>query len=239
MRTSDHSGSSDHRLSSHPAHLAPPQAPRPSLAMTAPRTRLHVTTDLAGGIVGRAGPVAGALLRRRCCGSAPGDAVALFNGRDGEWLGRIDGIGKRGAGDRVRRASAGAQAAEGDLWLVFAPIKRARIDFLVEKATELGVSALIPVMTERTIVERAQSRSAARQCHRGGRAERAADRADARRAAAARRAARALAGGARRLHPCDETRDGAADRRGACAAAARRPLGGADRPGGRLRRNGA
>jgi 16S rRNA (uracil1498-N3)-methyltransferase len=47
-----------------------------------------------------------------------------------------------------------AQQAEADLWLVFAPIKRARIDYLVEKATELGASALVPVITRHTHVER-------------------------------------------------------------------------------------
>ena len=47
-----------------------------------------------------------------------------------------------------------AQTAEPDLWLVFAPIKRARIDYLVEKATELGASALMPVITRHTHVER-------------------------------------------------------------------------------------
>ena len=52
-------------------------------------------------------------------------------------------------GDRTR-----AQTVEPDLWLAFAPIKRARIDFLVEKATELGVSALLPVFTRHTAVER-------------------------------------------------------------------------------------
>ena len=44
--------------------------------------------------------------------------------------------------------------AETDLWLMFAPIKRARLDWLVEKATELGVSALLPVWTARTQAER-------------------------------------------------------------------------------------
>jgi 16S rRNA (uracil1498-N3)-methyltransferase len=82
-----------------------------------------------------------------------GAEIAVFNGRDGEWLGQIDGIGKGrcsvALGGRSR-----PQAAEPDLWLVFAPVKRARIDYLVEKATELGVAQLYPVRTQRTIVER-------------------------------------------------------------------------------------
>ena len=83
----------------------------------------------------------------------PGDEVGLFNGRDGEWLGRITELGKKGAAvalDRQRRP----QAAGPDLWLAFAPIKRARIDMLAEKATELGCSVLQPVMTRRADAQR-------------------------------------------------------------------------------------
>jgi 16S rRNA (uracil1498-N3)-methyltransferase len=82
-----------------------------------------------------------------------GDAIALFNGRDGEFRARIETFAHRAATvlveERVR-----AQEPEPDLWLVFAPIKRARIDYLIEKATELGVGALVPVITRHTIVER-------------------------------------------------------------------------------------
>jgi len=101
-----------------------------------------------------------------------GAHVALFNGRDGEWLARIDGLGKGWASLAVldqRRA----QAAEPDIWLAFAPIKRARLDFLVEKATELGASVLQPVWTRHTDVSRvntdrlaANAREAAEQCER-------------------------------------------------------------------------
>ncbi len=62
---------------------------------------------------------------------------------------------------------------EPDLWLLFAPIKRARLDWLVEKATELGVAALLPVWTARTQSGAPQPRTVARACDRGGRAERA------------------------------------------------------------------
>ena len=85
----------------------------------------------------------------------PGAAVAAFNTTDGEWLCRVAEIGRSGmqlvVEIQVRRA---APEYEPDLWLVFAPIKRARLDWLVEKATELGVSALLPVRTARTQVER-------------------------------------------------------------------------------------
>jgi 16S rRNA (uracil1498-N3)-methyltransferase len=82
-----------------------------------------------------------------------GDAVALFNGSDGEFRARIDSFGKRAASLIVEEQTR-AQTPEPDLWLVFAPIKRARIDYLVEKATELGASALVPVITRHTHVER-------------------------------------------------------------------------------------
>ncbi|HZL60463.1 MAG TPA: 16S rRNA (uracil(1498)-N(3))-methyltransferase [Stellaceae bacterium] len=84
---------------------------------------------------------------------AEGAEVALFNGSDGEFLARIDAMDRRTCtlklGARQRR-----QGDEGDLWLAFAPVKRARIDYLVEKATELGVSAIQPVTTARTNVAR-------------------------------------------------------------------------------------
>ena len=85
----------------------------------------------------------------------PGAAVAAFNVEDGEWLCRIAGIGKNGVRLTAERQLRSPEpGAEPDLWLLFAPIKRARLDWLVEKATELGVSALLPVWTARTQVER-------------------------------------------------------------------------------------
>jgi len=82
-----------------------------------------------------------------------GDGVLLFNGRDGEWLGRIEATQKRGATLRVERRTR-AQSGLPDLWLLFAPIKRQRIDFIAEKATELGCAVIQPVITRRTHVER-------------------------------------------------------------------------------------
>lgn len=82
-----------------------------------------------------------------------GARVSLFNGRDGEWMSRIDTIG-RGWGSLKVEEHLRDQADEPDLWLLFAPIKRARLDFLVQKAVELGVSRISPVYTERTEVKR-------------------------------------------------------------------------------------
>jgi 16S rRNA (uracil1498-N3)-methyltransferase len=118
----------------------------------APKTRLYVATDLAGGLSVGLEPSQAHYLRH-VLRLEPGMTVALFNGRDGEWLGRVDAFGKSWCSVTLyerRRAQEGAP----DLWLVFAPVKRARSDFLVEKATELGVAALLPVLTRHTIVER-------------------------------------------------------------------------------------
>jgi 16S rRNA (uracil1498-N3)-methyltransferase len=82
-----------------------------------------------------------------------GAAVAAFNERDGEWLCRLALEGRRGA-TLVFEHRLRAAEAEPDLWLLFAPIKRARLDWLIEKATELGAAALVPVWTARAQPER-------------------------------------------------------------------------------------
>ncbi len=82
-----------------------------------------------------------------------GAPVDLFNGREGEWRSSLAAVAKGHATLAVERRLR-PQEAGPDLWLVFAPIKRARIDTVAEKATELGVSVLLPVVTQRTSVER-------------------------------------------------------------------------------------
>jgi len=102
----------------------------------------------------------------------PGDKVKLFDDRSGEWLAEIAEAGRKRVtltvGERLRE-----RETVPDLWLVFAPVKRGRIDWLVEKATELGVARLAPVLTRRTVVDRlnldrlrAHSIEAAEQCER-------------------------------------------------------------------------
>jgi len=83
----------------------------------------------------------------------PGAVVALFNGRDGEWRAEVAEAGKRG-GTLVCRAQSAPQHAPPDLWLMFAPVKKARTDFIVEKAVELGVARIVPVSTAYTNAER-------------------------------------------------------------------------------------
>jgi len=83
----------------------------------------------------------------------PGDAVLVFNGRDGEWLARVAEAGKRG-GALACREPTRPQSLPPDLWLIFAPVKKARTDFIVEKAAELGCRRLVPVFTRFTNSDR-------------------------------------------------------------------------------------
>ena len=82
-----------------------------------------------------------------------GAELLVFDGETGEWLARIAEAGRK----RMRLAIA-AKTREPeiipDVWLAFAPVKRAQTDWLVEKATELGAARLMPVMTQRTVAER-------------------------------------------------------------------------------------
>ena len=82
-----------------------------------------------------------------------GDYLSLFNGRDGEWLARIADVSKRSCTLECEKQTR-AQDGTPDVWLCFAPIKKTPADYVVQKATELGVRALQPVFTRRTIVTR-------------------------------------------------------------------------------------
>ena len=133
--------------------------------------RLHLEAHLAPGleIEAEAGQAhhLGAVLRR-----GVGDAVLVFNARDGEWAGRITALRK----DRCRIAvetPSRAPGPEPDLRLLVAALKRDAMEWLVEKATELGVAAIHPVLTRRSVADRvnqvrlaAIARSAAEQCER-------------------------------------------------------------------------
>src|SRR3546814_98023 len=115
-------------------------------------TRLHVAAPLNQGAAVEL-DAGQAHYLRSVLRLAPGEAVALFNGRDGEWRARIDRLGK-GAATLAVEARTRPQRPEPDLWLAFAPIKRARIDFMAQKATELGASVRWPVLTRHTMVDR-------------------------------------------------------------------------------------
>ncbi len=101
---------------------------------------------------------------------SPGAAILVFNGRDGEWRATLTTASRRGAvatcDTRTRPL-----VLPPDLWLLFAPVKKARTDFIVEKAVELGVARILPVQTRHTNSERirqdrlqAHALEAAEQC---------------------------------------------------------------------------
>lgn len=82
-----------------------------------------------------------------------GDGLLVFDGASGEWRAEIAEMGKRRMTLQVVEPTR-PQENVPDLWLAFAPVKKGRVDWLVEKAVELGVARLLPVITQRTIVDR-------------------------------------------------------------------------------------
>ncbi|MEM8985473.1 MAG: 16S rRNA (uracil(1498)-N(3))-methyltransferase [Pseudomonadota bacterium] len=118
----------------------------------APRIRLYVEDDLVAGallsLTAEQAHYLSAVMRQK-----PGDEMALFNGRDGEWRACLTQVRKKTAVADVAEQLR-PQAPEPDLQLLFAPVKRGPVDFMIEKATELGVSAFRPVVTNRTVVTR-------------------------------------------------------------------------------------
>lgn len=159
----------------HHTIVSPLSAERPTPSKTTaprlPKLRLFVADDLGDGatiVLGREQSHYLANVMR----AGPGDGVALFNGRDGEWESEIVSMGKRAIDLRLTKVLR-PQLVEPDLWLAFAPIKRGRIDFVAAKATELGIARLIPVMTAHTQMTRvntgrlrANAIEAAEQCER-------------------------------------------------------------------------
>lgn len=136
-----------------------------------PSIRLYTDQRLAAGAsLMLDGPAAHYLLhvmRRKA-----GDQVLLFNEQDGEWRARIRDAGRKSL-TLLLETQSRPPAIEPDLWLLFAPVKRQETALIIEKATELGVSRLMPVLTrhsqsERVRIERWRSiaREAAEQCER-------------------------------------------------------------------------
>lgn len=102
-----------------------------------------------------------------------GDKIRVFNGKDGEWLCALDQLGKKGGYAVPERQIKQQPAAAPDVHLFFAPIKKARMDWLVEKSIELGATDLHPVITQNTEVRdiksdrlKQQMMEAAEQCER-------------------------------------------------------------------------
>ena len=114
--------------------------------------RLYVEAELGNGaIVPLAREQANYLLNVLRLGN--GDGVLVFNGRDGEWYAGIEVAGKRSA-NLVLEKQLRPQTGGADLHYLFAPLKRARLDYMVQKATEMGVARLQPVLTRYTVAER-------------------------------------------------------------------------------------
>ena len=137
--------------------------------MAAPR--LHLDEPLAAdallGLGDQQGRYLSQVMRLR-----EGAALRLFNSRDGEWAAVLHASGKRGVtvmvGQRLREP-----LVQPGPTLALAPIRPSRLDWVIEKAVELGVGAIVPVVTERTIVRpdradrlRSIAREAAEQCER-------------------------------------------------------------------------
>ncbi len=114
--------------------------------------RLFVDAELGPG-AGIACSPAQANYLRNVLRLGPGDTILLFNGRQGEWRAEVSEAGKRNVSLTVREAVR-AQEEGPDIDYLFAPLKRARLDYMVEKATEMGVARLRPVLTRRTTPER-------------------------------------------------------------------------------------
>lgn len=111
-------------------------------------TRLYVDAPLAGGasfeLPKAQAHYLGTVLRK-----GEGEAVRIFNGQDGEWRAEIATISKRTATLHIKEQLR-APKPSPDIILCFAPVKKHRTAFIIEKATELGVSAMMPVITART-----------------------------------------------------------------------------------------
>lgn len=150
-------------MNKHP-YSAPPQQPK---------HRLHTYSPLAAGVAVELEEEQAHYLHS-VMRAKNGEDVALFNGQDGEWKAVIESLGKKRGCLRVESLLRPQEAEnQQDLWLIFAPVKKAGTDMIVEKATELGVSAIVPVMTRFTQSQRvnldrlrATSRDAAEQCER-------------------------------------------------------------------------
>jgi 16S rRNA (uracil1498-N3)-methyltransferase len=140
------------------------------MANLARTPRLYVEAALAGGVTV-------ALSREQTHYVAnvmrlkAGGALRLFNGRDGEWLGTIQTLARRDCTVACSDRMAAFRPAP-DIDYLFAPLKHARLDYMAEKATEMGVRRLRPVFTERTVAGRvnldrlrANAIEAAEQCN--------------------------------------------------------------------------
>ncbi len=115
-------------------------------------SRLHVEADLSAGAELE---LPATLVHRlvTVMRSKAGDAVLVFNGRDGEWRGALAHVSRKSATVTLD-AQVRPQPRPAGITLAFAPLKHARLDYLAQKAAELGVSRVVPVLSEHTQVNR-------------------------------------------------------------------------------------
>lgn len=112
--------------------------------------RLFVSADLPGAIAFDGGQTN---YLRNVMRLAPGDAIKVFNGRDGEFAARIETLAKRG-GSAVAEELLRAQTPAPTVTLAFAPLRQARLDYMMEKAAEMGAGRVVPVLTQHGQVRR-------------------------------------------------------------------------------------
>lgn len=114
--------------------------------------RLYVDAALAAGAEIACMPDQASYLRA-VLRASDGSGLLVFNGRDGEWRATLHHKGKR---DAVLAVGVQTRAQESgpDLWYCFAPLKRSRLDYMVQKAIEMGASRLVPVITQHTVADR-------------------------------------------------------------------------------------
>ncbi|MBL4602072.1 MAG: 16S rRNA (uracil(1498)-N(3))-methyltransferase [Emcibacteraceae bacterium] len=136
-----------------------------------PKTRLYINEELKAGAVHLIDDNQGHYLVN-VMRIKMGEHLALFNGVAGEWIGEVTKVGKGKVKITIREKIA-EQFFEPDLWYLFAPLKKARTDYMIQKATELGVSRICPIFTIRTNLDRikhnklvANAIEAAEQCGR-------------------------------------------------------------------------
>ena len=125
----------------------------PASSHRSPRApRLFLDADLAEGVVVELDKAQanylGNVLRLKA-----GQPVLVFNGRDGEWRADIEAFGRKALALAIRDQTR-VQTALGRIHYLFAPLKQARLDYVVQKAVEMGVASLTPVITQHTQVTR-------------------------------------------------------------------------------------
>lgn len=116
-----------------------------------PRTRLYINQPLAKGVDVVADEKQAHYLTN-VMRLKPGDEICLFNGHDGEWLAKVVSVNKKSVAVSPEKKLK-PQIQSPDLWLIAAPLRAGKTEYVMEKATELGISRLLPVSTQFTVAK--------------------------------------------------------------------------------------